>query len=90
MSKLLTSQFAAPWVEKTCANCGARRSLYTSRWDLSRCLCFRCRKHWQNRRQAAGRNPTSGKERGQKINSQSSERAEEISEKLSHPGEDDE
>jgi hypothetical protein len=70
MSKLVSFQFAAPWIEKTCSKCGARRSLYTSRWDLSRCLCFRCRKHWRNRRQAAGRNHIGGKVPRGKIDAQ--------------------
>ncbi len=67
MSKSVSFQFAAPWIEKTCAKCGARRSLYTSSWDLSRCLCFRCRKNRRNSRQAAGRNRIGGKGRGDKI-----------------------
>lgn len=72
MSKSVSSQFAAPWIEKTCAKCGARRSLYTSRWDLSRCLCFRCRKNRGSKRRATGRNQIGGKETPRQINAQSS------------------
>lgn len=43
--------FAAPWIEKTCTRCGARRSLYTSSWDLGTSVCFRCRRIRQNSRQ---------------------------------------
>jgi hypothetical protein len=61
MSKSVSFQFAAPWIEKTCAKCGARRSLYTSRWDLNRCLCFRCGKNRGSSTKAIGRNRIGGR-----------------------------